>query len=142
MRNLDDLFTALARSRFRSKFRLGPAEIKYLHRHGLPAILSHAAGFIDERLAPAKPQNDGRQTPWHGHPVFIAQHATATCCRGCVAKWHGIPAGIELHQEQKLHVLRVIERWLRSHDHADETLRPSEPSLFTPFPLDDDAPSA
>jgi hypothetical protein len=28
-----------------------------------------------------------------GHPVFIAQHATATCCRGCLAKWHDIPAG-------------------------------------------------
>jgi predicted Fe-S protein YdhL (DUF1289 family) len=131
MRNLDDLFTALARSRFRSKFRLGPAEIKDLHRHGLAAILGHAAGFIDERLSPAEPEKDGRQTPWRGHPVFIAQHATATCCRGCLAKWHGIPAGVELNQEQKAHVLKVLERWLRSHERVSE---PPEPSLFSPLP--------
>ncbi len=23
-----------------------------------------------------------------GHPVFVAQHATATCCRECIRKWH------------------------------------------------------
>ena len=25
-----------------------------------------------------------------GHPVFIAQHATASCCRGCLWKWYSI----------------------------------------------------
>ncbi len=29
----------------------------------------------------AEPRNDGKQTPFRGHPVFTAQHATATCCR-------------------------------------------------------------
>ena len=129
MRNLDELFAALARSRFRSKFRLGPAETNYLHRHGLTATLTHAARFIEERLAPAKPEKDGKQTPWRGHPVFIAQHATATCCRGCLAKWHGIPAGVALSPAQKAHVLKVIKRWLQSQGSAPES---SEPSLFSP----------
>jgi hypothetical protein len=35
-------------------------------------------------------KNDGKQTPMKGQPVFIAQHATTTRCRGCISKWHGI----------------------------------------------------
>jgi hypothetical protein len=44
--------------------------------------------------------------------VFVAQHATATCCRSCLAKWHGIPAGHELTDEEQAHVVSAIERWL------------------------------
>ncbi|HSU67653.1 MAG TPA: DUF4186 family protein [Tepidisphaeraceae bacterium] len=73
----------------------------------------HASDFIDQRLARAHPERDGKQTPWRGHPVFVAQHATATCCRGCVAKWHGIPAGVELTPEQRKYLLGVIEHWLK-----------------------------
>ena len=113
MRDLDDLFEALARSRFRSGFKLNPKDRAYLESKGLPLILRHAADFIDQRLAPAQPKNDGKQTPWRGHPVFVAQHATATCCRGCLAKWHQIPRGVDLTPEQHIYVLKVIERWLQ-----------------------------
>ena len=114
MRDLDDLFEALGRSQFRSKFRLNAKDRAYLEEKGLPVILEHAADFIEKRLAPAEPKNDGKQTPWRGHPVFVAQHATATCCRGCFSKWHRIPQGIELTPEQKDHILSVIRRWLQS----------------------------
>ena len=67
-----------------------------------------------QRLAPAAPRNDGKQTPWRGHPVFVAQHATATCCRGCLAKWHGIERGHELSAPEQNHVLSVIARWLEA----------------------------
>jgi hypothetical protein len=76
--------------------------------------MEQAARFIDERLAAAEPRNDGRQTPWRNHPVFVAQHATATCCRGCLEKTHGIAKGYALTAEEKAHVLAAIERWLRS----------------------------
>jgi hypothetical protein len=69
--------------------------------------------LIRKRLAPAEPKNDGRQTPWRNHPVFVAQHATATCCRGCLAKVHGIEKGHELTSDELQHVLAAIERWLR-----------------------------
>jgi len=49
---------------------------------------SQALDFITARLAPALLKNDGKQTPMRGHPVFIAQHATATCCRRCLWKWY------------------------------------------------------
>lgn len=112
MRNQDDLFAALAKSTFRSRFRLGRKEHSYLQEKTLPVILEHGRQFVLERLALAQPKNDGRQTPMRGHPVFIAQHATATCCRGCLAKWHGIAAGRELTEEQVDYVLDVIRRWL------------------------------
>ena len=110
--DLDDLFSRLARSAFRSRFRLRGRELAYLQEKGLATVLSHAADFIATRLAPANLANDGKQTPMRNHPAFIAQHATATCCRGCLAKWHGIPRGRELTAEEQKYVVSVIERWL------------------------------
>ena len=112
MRDLDDLFRALAGSAFRARFRLGPTERAYLAGRGLPTVLAHAHDFVDRRLAPADPARDGKQTPFRGHPVFVAQHATATCCRGCLEKWHRIPRGRELTADERTHVVAAIARWL------------------------------
>jgi hypothetical protein len=114
MRDTDDLFSALSRSAFRRKFSLGTTEREYLSAKGLPAVLDHARDFIAKRLAPANPVKDGKQTPWRGHPVFVAQHATATCCRTCLQKWHDIPKGEALTDEEQAHVVAIIERWLKS----------------------------
>jgi hypothetical protein len=114
MRELDDLFACLSRSSFRSRFQLGLRERNYLRSKGLDTILEHAQRFIYERLAPACPTNDGKQTPMRNHPVFIAQHATATCCRGCLQKWHRIPKGRELNRCERDYVVGVISRWLSS----------------------------
>ena len=112
MRDLDELFAALGRSSFRRKFRLAGRDADYLARHGLEQVLAHGRQFIASRLAPAQPTDDGRQTPWAGHPAFVAQHATATCCRKCVEKWHGIPRGRPLEPAQVDYVLAVLGRWL------------------------------
>lgn len=114
MRDLDQVFLALQRSPFRQRFRLGPAERAYLEAKGMDTVLAHAADFVGQRLAPARPRNDGKQTPMRGHPVFIAQHATATCCRGCLAKWHGIPAGRAMTDAEQAHAVAAIARWLRA----------------------------
>jgi predicted nucleic acid-binding protein len=114
MRDLDELFAELKQSAFRRRFHLRETELAYLRQRGLPEILAHAAAFIEQRLAPAFPRNDGRQTPYRNHPAFVAQHATATCCRGCLEKWHGIPRGRELSSGEKDHVLAALERWLRA----------------------------
>jgi hypothetical protein len=110
--DLDELFRRLARSKFHSRFHLRGTELSYLQAKGLPTILTHARDFIDSRLAPANPHNDGKQTPMRNHPVFIAQHATATCCRGCLEKWHGIARGKELTDMQRKYCVFVIEKWL------------------------------
>jgi hypothetical protein len=110
---MEQVFARLARSPFRRRFRLGPRERAYLEAKGLAVVMAHARDFVGRRLAPAEPANDGRQTPMRGHPVFIAQHATATCCRSCLAKWHGIARGRCLDVGDVAHVLAVLERWLR-----------------------------
>jgi hypothetical protein len=127
MRNPDDLFDALAKSTFRRHFRLSPKELAYARKKGFDLILRHARDFIRDRLAPAHPENDGKQTPMRNHPVFVAQHATATCCRGCLAKWHHLPTGRELSAEEQTYVVAVIERWLRAQGAADDPQR----ELFT-----------
>ncbi|MDB4951060.1 MAG: putative protein family YneG [Gemmatimonadetes bacterium] len=114
MRDLDEVFGALAKSDFRRRFRLRTQEAEYLRSRGLETVMEHAADFIAKRLAPAEPPNDGKQTPMRGHPAFLAQHATGTCCRGCLARWHAIPRGVELTPEQRAHVLTAIRRWIET----------------------------
>jgi hypothetical protein len=112
-KDIDQLFLDLAKSPFRRRFRLRAEELRYLERKGLNAVLADAADLVSKRLGAANPRNDGKQTPMRGHPAFIAQHATATCCRGCLAKWHGIGKGQALRPAELKHVTAVIERWLR-----------------------------
>jgi hypothetical protein len=112
MRDLDELFAALDRSEFRRRFRLRGREAAYLQQKGLDTVLAHARDFIETRLAPAEPANDGRQTPMRNHPAFVAQHATATCCRGCLKKWHHIPKGRPLARKEIDYIVAVLKRWL------------------------------
>ena len=121
MRDLDTVFAGLDRSAFRRRFRLGSADGGYLHSRGLQTVLAHAGEFVAQRLAPAAPLNDGRQTPMRGHPAFVAQHATGTCCRACLAKWYGIPVGRPLRAKEQEHVVRAIGRWLAATDAAATT---------------------
>jgi hypothetical protein len=112
VRDLDIVFTRLAGSPFRRRYRLGAKERAYVADREHATVLEHARDFIAKRLAPAEPVNDGKQTPMRGHPVFIAQHATGTCCRSCLAKWHGIPAGQPLSEAEQAHVVAAITRWI------------------------------
>lgn len=111
---LDTAFERLAKSAFRRKFFLKGKDLAYLDTWGIRHVMQQAADLIAKRLAPAQPKNDGRQTPWRNHPVFVAQHATATCCRGCLEKTHEIAKGHALTEDEFEYVLRVIERWLTS----------------------------
>ncbi len=113
---MDELFAVLQRSKFRSRFRLRPKEADYLKQKGLEKILQNASEFISTRLADADPANDGRQTPMKNHPVFIAQHATATCCRKCLVRWHHIPKGRPLTEGEISYIVEVIKRWLTDPD--------------------------
>ena len=80
---------------------------------GMDKIYSHACDFIRDRVAPADPENDGKQTPMRGHPVFIAQHATATCCRGCIEKWHKFPQHRELTKSEQEYLVSIIMEWIK-----------------------------
>ena len=110
--DLTDLFDRLAKSTFRSRFHLSQKDRDYISVKGLDTIRQHARDFVAKRLAPAMIPNDGKQTPMRGHPVFLAQHATGCCCRGCFSKWHHIPAGRELTKEEQHYAVCVLMAWI------------------------------
>lgn len=116
MRDLNDVFHALQQSSFRRKFHLNAGEQKYLHDKGAKVIRQHAEDFVRKRLADAAPVKDGKQTPWRGHPVFVAQHACGVCCRGCMEKWHYIKRGKALREEEVEYVVNVIMKWLATEN--------------------------
>lgn len=112
MHDLNNLFYSLSKSKFRSSFHLSKKDIEYINKVGLSKIKEHAYDFITKRLAPKEIPNDGKQTPYRGHPVFIAEHATATCCRGCLFKWHKIKENCDLTKEEIDYVVEVIMKWI------------------------------
>jgi hypothetical protein len=110
--NIHKKLTVLRQSKFRSKFKLSQKDRDYIAAKGLKTIKEHAFQFINSRVAAEFPKNDGKQTPMRGHPVFIAQHATATCCRGCISKWHGIEKGRALNEKEVDFVVALIMKWI------------------------------
>lgn len=112
MTTIEETFVRLNQSTFRSKFHLSVKDKEYVHEKGMNVIHSHCEDFIKERLAPSNPKNDGKQTPMHGHPVFIAQHACACCCRGCLEKWYRVPKGKELTERQQAQIVNLLMAWI------------------------------
>lgn len=108
-----NILEKLTQSKFRNSFKLKEKDITYINEKGLETIKQHAYDFIRKRLAPKSPQKDGKQTPTKGHPVFIAQHATATCCRSCLYKWHRIEKNKELTEKEINYIVDIIMSWIK-----------------------------
>jgi exodeoxyribonuclease V alpha subunit len=107
----------LKKSKFRSSFKLDENDIKYISEKGIKAIQQHAHDFITQRLSLAFPEKDGKQTPYSGHPVFKAQHATGVCCRSCLEKWYKIPKGTELNENQVDDIVEIAITWIKEGYH-------------------------
>lgn len=117
MENLDNIdinkcLNDLQKSKFRASFKLKKTDFDYIDKKGLDVIKSHAKDFIKTRLAPTQPTNDGKQTPMHGHPAFVAQHATATCCRGCFERWWHIKRGHMLTESEQNFTVNLVMGWM------------------------------
>lgn len=119
---VDNVLYKLSKSNFRSRFHLKQTDIVYINNKGIDTIENHAYDFIQKRLALKVIINDGKQTPMKGHPVFIAQHATATCCRGCLEKWHNIPKGCVLSNEQIDYIVQVLMKWIENEINNKENI--------------------
>ena len=87
--SIDERIDVIGRHPFRARFALRGRERAMVGLHGMGAVRRHAANLFAKRIAPAQPRKDGKQTPYRGHPVFVAQHATATCCRTCLEREFG-----------------------------------------------------
>lgn len=112
MQTIDEALLKLQRSKFRSSFHLSKNDIDYIDKKGLDVIRSHAADFVANRLAPTLIPNDGKQTPMRGHPVFVAQHACACCCRGCLNKWYRVPQGRALTKTEQQKIVNLLMAWI------------------------------
>lgn len=106
----------LNKSKFRSSFKLTKKMKEYVKNNGYDVIEEHAFDLIRKRLVPKIILNDGKQTPMRGHPVFIAQHATGCCCRGCLEKWHNISKGKELSEREIKFIVALIIEWIKRQD--------------------------
>lgn len=112
-RYIDQKLFNLSHSKFRSSFHLRKYMRDFIKEKGWDIVEEHCTDFIEKRLAPYPTVNDGHQTPMKGHPVFIAQHATATCCRGCLEKWYHISKNRALSDKEKRFVQALIMEWLK-----------------------------
>ena len=112
MQTVDEALAKLQKSKFRSGFHLDEKNVKYIDEKGLDVIRSHAADFVAKRLAPVEIPNDGKQTPMRGHPVFVAQHACACCCRGCLNKWYRVPQGRALTESEQRRIVNLLMAWI------------------------------
>ena len=112
MATIDEALMKLSRSAFRSKFHLSEKDKEYISNKGLSTVRRHAEDFIRERLAPAEIPNDGKQTPMRGHPVFLAQHACACCCRDCLFKWYKVKKGRDLTLVQQERIVNLLMAWI------------------------------
>lgn len=112
MQTREEALRRLGRSKFRSGFHLSEQDREYVRQKGMDTVRTHAEDFVRNKLAPAEPKNDGRQTPMRGHPIFIAMHATACCCRGCLNKWYSVPIGVELTEDQQKRIVGLLMLWI------------------------------
>ncbi len=112
MQTVTDALKKLEKSKFRSSFHLAESDIQYINEKGLETVRAHAFDIISKRLSPAVIQNDGKQTPMKGHPVFVAQHACACCCRSCLCKWYKVPRNKELSNAQQEKIVNLLMAWI------------------------------
>ena len=110
---IDNKLYNLSKSKFRSSFKLTKKMKEYIKSNGYDIIENHAFDLIKRRLAPKEILNDGRHTPMKGHPVYIAQHATGCCCRGCLEKWHRISKEKELSEKEIKFMVALIMEWIK-----------------------------
>ena len=105
MSTIEQTLLRLQKSAFRAKFHLSEKDRQYIMGKGMETIQHHAADFIRMRLAPAI-------IPMRGHPVFIAQHACACCCRSCLNKWYHVPIGRELTKDEQKRIVSLLMAWI------------------------------
>lgn len=120
MATIDEALAELQKSSFRAKFHLTEKDKQYVKDKSMNTVREHAADFVRQRLAPAVIPNDGKQTPMRGHPVFIAQHACACCCRGCLNKWYKVPIGTELTENQQERIVNLLMAWIDCQMNGDQ----------------------
>ena len=79
---------------------------------GVPSLLAKAVGPVAEAGWAMRqvPTMDDKLR----HIVQYGRHATATCCRGCIAKWHGVPNLEPLREEHVSYLSKLLVHYVNS----------------------------
>jgi hypothetical protein len=104
-----DPFVRLKSSSYRRNMGLTAFEKKSVMKEGFGKVVERCREALDDLDMPDYTHGE---TPYKG-VVPKAQHATSTCCRKCMFRWHGIPRYRELTEEERAYVIRLILRWVR-----------------------------
>ena len=121
MSTINEALSKLKKSDFRAGFHLSERDRAYIAEKGMDTVRKHAEEFVRTRLEPANPPNDGKQTPMRGHPVFVAQHACACCCRGCLNKWYRVPQGRALTENEQGRIVKLLMTWIEREYYGKRT---------------------
>ena len=114
-KDIDKFLNSIGNSKFRGSFHLNKKMKEYVFFKGMDEIKHHAYEIVTSRLAPSDIKNDGKQTPMKQvHPIFIAQHATGCCCRGCIERIHRIPKCKELSKEEIDYIVSILIRYIEN----------------------------
>lgn len=112
---INKILDSLEKSQFRLNQRLWGSDYK-IYKDNQDKVRYDAREILNQKIGIADHPKDGKQTPYHKHPVFTAQHATATCCRGCVLKWYKLPKGRRLTNLELEHFTNLVMAWLARFD--------------------------
>lgn len=109
-RDLSDVqytFEALRLEMIRHQFWHTPltlVAINHARRKGRVELRVFANRQLRQLVGSVRHAREGYQTPRetspHANAINFAQHATACCCRKCIAEWHGIPATRPLSDDE------------------------------------------
>jgi len=97
--------------REKNRPRLEERDIRLIETAGVKEIKNQAERMVNKKLLD-QPENDGRQTPTAGHPVYKAMHACNASNRKELSRSHRIPAGKKLNDTQVEMVVNLLTRWI------------------------------
>lgn len=87
--------------------------VNYALRKGKIELFETAEHIIRKNIAKPADVYGNLATSIEGNAIHYAQHATATCCRKCIEKWHGIPLDQTLTEDQIVYFTKLVILYLK-----------------------------
>lgn len=110
---IDQTLFHLAKTKYRRQYVLSPKLKEYCRQTGMEKLRRKAFEIVREKVSSPYYKGEGRQTPLDGHPIYIAMHATGTCCRTCLEVWHSIVSGRRLTEKDIIYIVDTIMEWIK-----------------------------
>lgn len=127
-----DIFRRLNCSKVCCKFKLKDDQWDYLAKRGFDSILLEGRTLIVKIFSEEAKHHSCKVAPVQNHPIFTALHATGTCCRSSLEKWHKIPKNKELREKDIFYILLVVKEWIIRQEMPEHLIK-SEKSQLSLF---------